>query len=70
MILASLSPKMFTILTIIDLIEVEECSPNRGNYRGSGMRSFRYQPYQQFGNMACDVCYQREYQRQKFGSFG
>ena len=43
--------------------------PNRGNYRGSGMRSFRYQPYQQFGNMARDVGYQRGYQRQRFGSF-
>ena len=27
MILASLSPKMVTILIIIDLIEVDECSP-------------------------------------------
>ena len=24
--------------------------PNRSNYHGLGMRSFRYQPYQQFGN--------------------
>ena len=43
--------------------------PNRGKYRGSGMRIFRYQPYQHFGNMACDVGYQRGYQRQNFGLF-